>query len=567
MSDDELQAAKTAYIRVHGNEEGFDVAFSPGTKVSEMTAAELLQRLSISEPFAVDDHLMSPDVYHERLIENFLKMEEANFIETVDNGEFAACTDLLLQCLDSQEDLQPARTPALVLERCRRGGKTFMLSAVARNLSETLKGKDVYIVQISLNSVTPYQPSETALNAIFSRVAFFLANPKDRFPAFRKKYADFSSVGRWLEQNHVVLLIDELNVIPSNAKSYDEMSAVLDFHVAFKGGALLYSTHHRIEQDLLRGRRQGSASKFSLRDHRWMSIPRIETEDQLIHKGTFQFGFWSAVLRGRIPALICLDQFGIARYAVKDGKMFEERQHAMAAVHTGDASGFKPGRDLFRSYSYHGKGTQLLLWPPFLIAQRSVLGKNCPPLREILEHPEINEAKAFEALVELSVITRLLSNSKNRHRFVPRHQLATDDNSFDATEIMHVHKENEDIESLRKAVESAFPRKTAGHVRQVVAIPLYDQFPKYDFFLLHRRSRFQNWSVMVGYQCKTTRSYPDKKHAAETKQVKMSVWVEGKCPGSRSKNETTHGWEMMDDAELQNFLGASFYHALEHNSL
>lgn len=72
MSDNELQAAKTAYIRVHGNEEGFDVAFSPGTKVSEMTAAELLQRLSISEPFAVDDHLMSPDVYHERLIENFL---------------------------------------------------------------------------------------------------------------------------------------------------------------------------------------------------------------------------------------------------------------------------------------------------------------------------------------------------------------------------------------------------------------------------------------------------------------------------------------------------------------
>ena len=565
MSDDELEAAKTAYIGLHGNEEGFDKYFSPGTKVSEMTAAELLQRLSISKPFAVDDHVMSPDVYHERIAENFRKMEEANVIETVDNGEFAACTDLLLQCLDSQDDLQPTRTPALVLERCRRGGKTFMLSAVARNLAQTVKGKDVYIVQISLNGLTPYQPSETALNAIFSRVAYFLANPKDRFPAFCKKYSDFSSVGRWLEQNHVVLLIDELNVIPCNAKGYDEMSAVLDFHVASKGGALLYSTHHRIEQDLLRGRR--SASKLSLCDHRWMSIPRIETEDQLIHKGTFQFGFWSAVLRARIPALICQDQFAIARYGMEDGKMFEDRQIALAAVHTGDSSGLKPGRDLFRSYSYHGKqGTQLLLWPPFMIARQSVLGKNSLPLREILEHPEMNEAKAFEALVELSVITRLLSNSKNRHRFVPRHPLVTDDNSLDATEIMHVHKENEDIESLRKAVESAFPRQTAVHVRQVVAIPLYDQFPKYDFFLLHRRSRFQNWSVTVGYQCQTTPSYPDKTHAAETKQVKLSIWVEGKCPGSRSKNETTHGWEMMDDAELQNFLGASFYHALEQNN-
>ena len=69
-----------------------------------------------------------------------------------------------------------------------------------------------------------------------------------------------------------------------------------------------------------------------------------------------------------------------------------------------------------------------------------MLGKNCPPLREILEHPEINEAKAFEALVELSVITRLLSDSKNSHKFVPRHQSVTDDNSFDATEIIYVHQ-------------------------------------------------------------------------------------------------------------------------------
>lgn len=202
MLDDDLKAVKTAYIRMHGKEEGFDVAFSPGTKVAEMTVAELLQRLQISdEPFQVDDHLHPPNVYHERLIENFLKMEEATFIETVDNGEFAACTDLLLQCLDIQDDTHPIRTPALVLERCRRGGKTFMLSAVAKNLAEIFKGKDehVYNVQISLNSSTPYQASETALNAIYSRIAYFMANnPRDRFPAFRKKYSDFCSVGKWL---------------------------------------------------------------------------------------------------------------------------------------------------------------------------------------------------------------------------------------------------------------------------------------------------------------------------------------------------------------------------------
>lgn len=119
------------------------------------------------------------------------------------------------------------------------------------------------------------------------------------------------------------------------------MSAMLDSQVALKGGGLLYSTHHGIEQDLLRGRKRGSALQLSLRKHRWMSIPPIETEKQLIHKGTFQFGFWSAVLRARIPALICLDQFHITEYASQDEKMFEEeRHHAMGAVLTGDANFF-----------------------------------------------------------------------------------------------------------------------------------------------------------------------------------------------------------------------------------
>jgi hypothetical protein len=54
-------------------------------------------------------------------------------------------------------------------------------------------------------------------------------------------------------------------------------------------------------------------------------------------------------------------------------------------------------------------GTQpRLAWPPFLIAQEAVLGKDCTLLRERLEHPIIDEAKAFGALTQLDVLVRLL---------------------------------------------------------------------------------------------------------------------------------------------------------------
>jgi len=94
-------------------------------------------------------------------------------------------------------------------------------------------------------------------------------------------------------------------------------------------------------------------------------------------------------------------------------------------VLTGNPSGLQSGHDLFRSYSYNiGRDSDthnrdLLLWPPFMIAQRGVLCKDIPPLINILESPDTNEVKAFE----LSAIVRLLSHSDNSREFVPRHRL------------------------------------------------------------------------------------------------------------------------------------------------
>lgn len=457
-----------------------------------------------------------------------------------------------------------------------------MLKAVANTLAQRLLEEDrptsTFVVKISLNDVSPFEgESETAVNAIFSRIAHFIRAPSEKFSIFRKQYSSFQSVEHWLAENSVILLIDELNVIPTTCPQYNKMSGILEGFVGQKGCSLLYSTHHTIKEDLLRGRVARSKASLSLRSHMWMTIPRIETPDSLVPKGSFHFGFWSAVLRGRVPALVCLPNDEIKNYAESPlsdtTALFAERQLALGAVLTGNPFGLRPGRDMFRSYCYNfgqddksesettPNRNKRLIWPPFMVAQEVVLGKDIPPLRSILEYPELNEPKAFEALVELSVILRLLSHSDNRHRFVPRHRSVSNDSCFNATEVFHLSPTCRDIDSLLRETEREFMDKN--HVLQVVAIPLYDQFPKYDFFLLHRKQfRKRRWTIKVGFQCKMTRQYPDKKHKAEAKRrVTTSVWVEGMPPRSRA-TENNFGWEIIDMNNLQSFLGESIFHAL-----
>jgi hypothetical protein len=106
------------------------------------------------------------------------------------------------------------------------------------------------------------------------------------------------------------------------------------------------------------------------------------------------------------------------------------------------------------------------------------------------------------------------------------------------------------VGTLLNSVMHEFSQVHRSHVLQVVAVPLHREFPKYDFFLLHRTNEF--WSVAAGYQCKPTSEYPTK--AAEVKtRVGVSVWVEGRCKGNRAAtdgagkrrlvdNTTSKGW-------------------------
>lgn len=103
---------------------------------------------------------------------------------------------------------------------------------------------------------------------------------------------------------------------------------------------------------------------------------------------------------------------------------------------------------------------------------------------------------------------------------------------------------------------------------------MYDDFPKYDFFLLHRQSG-NDWVVAAGYQCKQTRQTPDENHEAEsTTKVPLSVWIEGSCSERRLVMDTatakrravdetmSHGWHLLGAQKQDDLLGCSVAEAL-----
>lgn len=216
-------------------------------------------------------------------------------------------------------------------------------------------------------------------------------------------------------------------------------------------------------------------------------------------------------------------------------------------------------------------GKNIHVWPPFLCAQESVLGENCPNLRVVLEAPDTNHpSKAFEALAELAVAIQLMSTKPRYRDIIPRHSGVPRDSPIApiaATAIFEIPAEAQTIDALRNAVDDLLEkdRELYAHVLQIVVIPLFSEFPIYDFFLFHRRRNlFGSWkkcTIAAGYQCKQGTKYPDRAHKA-VRGVKRSIWIEGKAPTSRRGAENRHGWTLLSREEHRRLLGESLYAAL-----
>jgi len=503
-------------------------------------------------------------------------------VNAVNHGEFEhAATQLILEA--SVVDVGRKRAKALAIQRCRRGGKTFMLHGVASKLSgDQSSVSGTRVIFISMNSITGYTNGENAYTAILSRVAWELSGREPKsFLIFRQNYNDYGAVDLWLtsQGNRVILIVDELNIVPPTAERYGDMSALLDNFMQQEGCALLYSTHQRSTADLLRGRDAGDGNSLHLskRVHKWVPIPRIMSESclhGLLKNPTEQPSFWCAVLRGRVPALVLQDPEDIESYAqgvFNKSTLEAERQACLAAVITGKIHSLTNSRNLFRAYSYMSerfKGTDedeqeqaLFAWPAFMVAQRAVLGKDYRRFRATLENPDIDEPKAFEAIVQLAVLVRLLSDQQ--HPFVPSNSgIRAGGSAFEATEMFHVAETATTLEGIVEEVCARF--SDSPEVIQVVAVPMFASFPTYDFFLLHKGG--EGWTVAAGYQCKQGTENPSED---AWNSVPMSVWVEGKCrkyrvkeDGRRVSEKLHRGWVLLGESNQFGFLGVSMSEAL-----
>lgn len=246
----------------------------------------------------------------------------------------------------------------------------------------------------------------------------------------------------------------------------------------------------------------------------------------------------------------------------------QERKEALAAVITGDLTGLPVGRTSFRAYSYMSgdidpdADVQCIkcTWPPVFVANCEVLGKNYPTLFDLLNNPTISEPKAFEALMELAVLVRLLS--EQRHSLVPHHKGVPDDGSFEAMEMYHVDAVCTNLSMILDAVTEKY--EGWRNVLQVV-VPLFDNFPVYDFFVFHR-SGAGDWTVAAGYQRKKKREYPMDNPLPG---VLLSVWLEGGCPKyrrpdnkGRRQRSMRDGWVVLDLGGQCEMLGESIANAL-----
>jgi len=93
-------------------------------------------------------------------------------INAVNHGEFETAVDMAIKHADYGDRHGPERPAALVVQRCRRGGKTFMLHHVAAKLTQRVDEK-THVIFLTMNTHSRHLVGkEDACQAILSRIAY-----------------------------------------------------------------------------------------------------------------------------------------------------------------------------------------------------------------------------------------------------------------------------------------------------------------------------------------------------------------------------------------------------------
>jgi len=128
---------------------------------------------SVPRPHVRPYELPREDIFpQEEFDYQFEQLYKAENINAVNHGEFEQVADQMLAITESNDAGKLDHCPVLAIQRCCRGGETFMLHAVARILSNKTRHTGTHVILISLNSETKYMEGESPYMAILSRIAY-----------------------------------------------------------------------------------------------------------------------------------------------------------------------------------------------------------------------------------------------------------------------------------------------------------------------------------------------------------------------------------------------------------
>jgi len=235
------------------------------------------------------------------------------------------------------------------------------------------------------------------------------------------------------------MIIDDLNLIPPAAHKYDVLAQFLEIIAAADGSAVLYSTHNRNVSDLLRG------PALSVRGHLLVPMPKFETKscvEGMIRNRTIRVpqSWWNGMMRGRAPGLSLLIGGEVNRLMERPLDDTERIATLKAAI-TGNASMLPKVHNGICAFSLMADvkaidGYETLYrWPPCLLASEAVFGSKDEELSDLLQRPNLNDSKSYEALFALAVYIRLASNE--RHPLVPVATDVDDSNAFESTSVVY----------------------------------------------------------------------------------------------------------------------------------
>ncbi len=441
-----------------------------------------------------------------------------------------------LTLVDEGSSKSSSRKPVFAVVRMTRGGKTRAL----QELTNALRSANIVAVFISFNGSTPFRQAERAnLQEAFDRRVMY-ALRRDRDLMWQDCGSEPGCVQKWFDDcQDAVLLIDEIN-IPLDPTSSDQAQqdlwTMLKTTFLVKNRSLVFSSHvnesySQATSDFM--------STPSVRPVITIAPPLIDDPAGVVAalRSTRRITVETIAVFGRVPGQVLDSEGAVTRILDARATAPLDMQDFARACLKSDASVAERLPLVLRQLAFFDvrDGQKHFTWTPYAIAVLQHRDEDLGKLfRSVFAFKE-RSGDVWELIVLLAVLLHL--ESREPHPYMPKL-------SEGEIRVVHLDPAHKTVCALLEWVNDTKP---SGAV--LLVYPLAADFQDYDILVMSKRTN--KWRVAGGWQCKTTRGYPER-----PAPVPGSSWMmNGAAPQTSKKRND--GWTMATAPLTLSFLGSS----------